>query len=60
MFNINRGKKGGDGVRKSIQKLLDPKRDADKRLGNLRHIIENATEVADHQVHSQHLITVPN
>ena len=45
MFNINRGKKGGDGVRKSIQKLLDPKRDADKRLGNLRHIIENATEV---------------
>ena len=49
MFNINRGKKGGDGVRRSIQKLLDPKRDADKRLGNLRHIIENATEVADHQ-----------
>ena len=53
MFNISRGKKGGDGVRKSIQKLLDPKRDADKRLGNLRHIIENATEVADHQVNPQ-------
>ena len=50
MFNIRGNKKGSDGVRKSIQKLLDPKRDPDKRLANLRHIIENATQVADHQV----------
>lgn len=49
MFNIRGNKKGSDGVRKSIQKLLDPKRDPDKRLANLRHIIENATQVADHQ-----------
>jgi hypothetical protein len=53
MFNIRGNKKGSDGVRKSIQKLLDPKRDPDKRLANLRHIIENATQVADHQVDSR-------
>ena len=47
---FNRNKKGGDGVRKSIQKLLDPKRDSDKRLSNLRHIIDNAQEIADQQV----------
>ena len=49
---FNRNKKGGDGVRKSIQKLLDPKRDSDKRLSNLRHIIDNAQEIADQQVRS--------
>ena len=49
---FNRNKKGGDGVRKSIQKLLDPKRDSDKRLSNLRHIIDNAQEIADQQVFS--------
>ena len=53
MFNIRGSKKGSDGVRKSIQKLLDPKRDPDKRLANLRHIIENATQVADHQVYDR-------
>ena len=47
---FNRSKKGGDGVRKSIQKLLDPKRDSDKRLSNLRHIIDNAQEIADQQL----------
>ena len=32
------------------QKLLDPKRDSDKRLSNLRHIIDNAQEIADQQL----------
>ena len=31
-------------------KLLDPKRDSDKRLSNLRHIIDNAQEIADQQL----------
>nr|CAB3265418.1 ral GTPase-activating protein subunit alpha-1 [Phallusia mammillata] len=44
MFKIHRQPQGEGAVKKSIQKLLDPKKDAVARLKHLKNVISNSSE----------------
>ncbi|XP_078483616.1 ral GTPase-activating protein subunit alpha-1 isoform X2 [Ciona intestinalis] len=61
MFKIHRQPQGEGAVKKSIQKLLDPKKDVVTRLKHLKNIIDNSSNIeiqALFELHYSHIYFV--